>query len=345
MINLENLGIQEISLQEFDGICIGHAGDEEAATGCTVLAAKEGMAAAVDIRGGGPASRESALLEPLSSSEMIHAIVLSGGSAFGLEAANGVMEFLEEKDIGFDTGYAKVPLVCQSCIYDLGIGSSLRRPDKSMGYAACKNAFEVNDGTKMGNIGAGIGATVGKARGGKSMMKSGLGIYCLAFGELKVGAVAVVNALGDIYDYRTQKKIAGMLNLEGNGFQDCQEELLRNLAAQEGDNLFTSNTTIGIVITNGDLNKMQLKRVCSAAHNAYARTIRPVHTSADGDSIYAVSAGKKIPANVDMVSILATEAMAMAVNKAVYSAKSWGEIPAAGDFTESEKSPALFDVF
>ena len=123
-----------------------------------------------------------------------------------------------------------------------------------------------------------------------------------------------------------------MRNLEGSGFQDCQEELLRTLARQEGDNLFTSNTTIGVIITNGDFNKMQLKRVCSASHNAYARTIRPVHTSADGDSIYAVCAGKRVSANVDMVSILAEEAMTMAVNQAVYSAQSWGEIPAARDF-------------
>ena len=332
MTNLADLGIREISLKEFDGICIGHAEDSVGVTGCTVLAAKEGMAAAVDVRGGGPASRETTLLDPLSSAESIHAIVLSGGSAFGLDAASGVMEYLEENGIGFDTGFSKVPLVCQSCIYDLGIGSSSSRPDKAMGYEACKNAFQVNDGTQMGNVGAGIGATVGKARGAQSMMKSGLGIYCLAWGELKVGAVAVVNALGDIYDYKTQKKIAGMRNLEGSGFQDCQEELLRTLARQEGDNLFTSNTTIGVIITNGNFNKMQLKRVCSASHNAYARTIRPVHTSADGDSIYAVCAGKRVSANVDMVSILAEEAMAMAVNQAVYSAQSWGEIPAARDF-------------
>lgn len=329
----ETWNMKEISLTEFDGIRIGHSSDEEAATGCTVLIAEEGMAAAVDIRGGGPASRESALLEPLASAEMIHAVVLSGGSAFGLEAGCGAARFLEERGIGFDTGYAKVPLICQSCIYDLGIGRADVRPDIQMGYLACKNAYEKDERTKMGNIGAGTGATVGKAMGAERMMKGGLGSCGLQMGGLKVGALVVVNALGDIYDSETHKKIAGMRNETGESFEDGEQALLAGLAKQEGDNLFTANTTIGIVFCNADLHKMQLRRVASAAHNAYARTIRPVHTSADGDSIYAAAVGRKrIDANVDMVSLLAVRAMGKAINRAVLSAKKLHGVPAAEDF-------------
>lgn len=329
----ETWNMKEISLTEFDGIRIGHSSDEEAATGCTVLIAEEGMAAAVDIRGGGPASRESALLEPLASAEMIHAVVLSGGSAFGLEAGCGAARFLEERGIGFDTGYAKVPLICQSCIYDLGIGRADVRPDIQMGYLACKNAYEKDERTKMGNIGAGTGATVGKAMGAERMMKGGLGSCGLQMGGLKVGALVVVNALGDIYDSETHKKIAGMRNETGESFEDGEQALLAGLAKQEGDNLFTANTTIGIVFCNADLHKMQLRRVASAAHNAYARTIRPVHTSADGDSIYAAAVGRKrIDANVDMVSLLAVRAMEKAINRAVLSAKRLHGVPAAEDF-------------
>ena len=324
----EKNGIEEITFDAFENLKIGHAVNEEAATGCTVLIAEEGMAAGVDVRGGGPASRETTLLQPLASAEKIHAILLSGGSAFGLEAGCGVAEYLEEKGIGFDTGYAKVPLVCQSCIYDLGVGSSSVRPDKKMGYDACADAFEGKHRLDTGNVGAGIGATVGKARGGLSMMKSGLGMYALQMGQLKVGAIVVVNALGDIYHCETHEKIAGLLNLERNGFDDCETELMNLMAKAASDNMYTANTTIGVIVTNAAMNKMELQRVASAAHNGYARTIRPVHTSADGDSIYAVSTGT-LEANNDIVSALATEAMARAVNNGVFAAEEKYGIPSA----------------
>ena len=318
-MNLKELGIETVDFDAFENIKIGHAADETAATGCTVLIAEDGMAAAVDVRGGGPASRETTLLQPLASADKIHAIVLSGGSAFGLEAGCGVAEFLEQKGIGYDTGFAKVPLVCQSCIYDLGVGSATVRPDKAMGRRACEDAYTGCHKTARGNVGVGIGATVGKARGGEGMMKSGLGMYAMQMGQLKVGAMVAVNALGDIYDCDTHKKLAGQLNRRQDGFDDGETELLKILSTAEHDNLFTANTTIGIVVTNACYNKMELQRVASASHNGYARTIRPVHTSADGDSIYAVSAGE-VKANLDLVSAMATEAMARAVNDAVRSA-------------------------
>lgn len=254
------------------------------------------------------------------------------------EAGCGAAKFLEEKGVGFETGYAKVPLICQSCIYDLGIGRADVRPDLQMGYLACQDAYERDQRTAMGNVGAGTGATVGKAMGAERMMKSGLGSYALQAGELKVGALVVVNALGDIYDSKTHEKIAGMRNGKGDGFEDGEQALLSGIAQQEGDNLFTANTTIGIVICNADLNKMQLKRVASASHNGYARTIRPVHTSADGDSIYAAAVGSsRINANVDMVSLLAVRAMENAVNRAVLSAKSLHGVPAAEDILQRIK--------
>ena len=329
-MNIKELGMKEIDFSAFENLKIGHAANEEAATGCTVLICEEGMPAAVDVRGGGPASRETTLLQPLASAEVIHAILLSGGSAFGLEAGCGAAEFLEEKGVGFETGFAKVPLVCQSCIYDLGVGSASIRPDKEMAKAACRDAYEGKYKTLTGNVGAGMGATVGKARGALSMMKSGLGMYALQLGQLKVGAIVVVNALGDIYDCDTHEKIAGLLNPERNGFDDCETELLRSLTAAQ-TNLFTSNTTIGVVVTNAAFNKMELQRAASAAHNGYARTIRPVHTSADGDSIYAVSVGD-VKANLDMVSAMGTEAMARAVNNAVRSAGPMFGLPSAQTF-------------
>ena len=317
-------GVREIRLSDFEGILVGHAQDTEHATGCTTVIAPEGMCAAVDVRGGGPASRETTLLQPLASAERVHAIVLSGGSAFGLEAGCGVAEFLEERGIGFETGFAKVPLVCQSCIYDLGVGSAAVRPDKKMGYAACADAFEGAHCDAEGNVGAGAGATVGKARGAERMMKSGLGAYAVQFGQLQIGALAVVNALGDIFDAETGQKIAGMLNEDGSGFADCQAELCRMLTGCGDENLFaaspSSNTTLTVVFTNGSFNKMELQRVASAAHNGYARAIRPVHTSADGDSIYATATGK-VTANLDVAVMLAAEVTARAVNRAVRSAE------------------------
>ena len=330
-MDIKALGIKEITFNDIENIKIGHAVNEEAATGCSVLISEHGMPAAVDIRGGGPASRETPLLKPLASGDYIHAILLSGGSAFGLEASCGVTEFLESKGIGYDTSYALVPLVCQSCIYDLCVGASHIRPNKKMGYDACVDAYTNQHRIVTGNVGAGIGATVGKANGADFMMKSGLGMYAMQYGNLKVGAIVVVNALGDVYDCQTHRKIAGMLNQNKDGFEDCETALLKSLSQQTSSNIYTSNTTIGIVVTNAQFNKMQLQRVASASHNGYARTIRPIHTSADGDSIYAVSVGN-VNANVDVVSSLATEAMARAVNNAVYSADEKYGLLAAKNF-------------
>ena len=208
--------MKEIKIQELENIKIGSAENKDAATGCTVILCEQGMAAGLDVRGGGPASRETELLKPTAAAESIHAVLLSGGSAFGLDAAGGVMEYLEERNIGFDVGITKVPLVCESCLFDLMVGDHWVRPDKAMGYAACENAEKGN--YRDGNFGAGTGATVGKLYGPEFCMKSGIGSYAVQIGELQVGAIVAVNALGDIYDWKNGKKVAGLLAKDKKSF-------------------------------------------------------------------------------------------------------------------------------
>ena len=312
----ENGSYKEIKVTEVGDIMIGQTENAEAGTGLTVFISKDGMPAGLDVRGGGPASRESELLDPLAAAQKINAIVLSGGSAFGLGAGDGVMEYLEKKKIGYDTGYAIVPLVVQSDLYDLSVGDSKVRPDAKMGYEAAQNAFE-NPNYKDGNYGAGCGATVGKIAGMDTCMKSGIGSYAIQIGELKIGAVVAVNALGDIYDWKTGKKIAGLLAEDKRGFRDTLEYMARDISTKDK---FTGNTTLGVIITNASFEKSQLCKIAGMAHDGYARSIRPVHTTADGDSIYAVSAGS-VAADQDLVGSFAALVMSEAINRAVMSAE------------------------
>ncbi len=306
--------MREIPITQIDSIKIGNAKDKEGGTGVTVIICEKGAPCGVDIRGGGPASRETQLLNPLSATEFVNAVVLSGGSAFGLDSAGGVMEYLEEKDIGFDTGITKVPLVCASCIFDLRCGDFKSRPDKAMGYQAAKNAFDGKE-ILQGNEGAGTGATVGKLGGDAFSMKSGLGFYAVESGGLKVGAIVSVNALGDIYE--NGKIIAGMLTPNGD-FVDSAKVLYQSLEPK--GNLFTGNTTIGAVITNAKFTKAEMNKVAAMASNAYARAIRPVNTTADGDSVYALSTGD-FKADINVVGTMACDVMEKAIINAVKNAK------------------------
>ena len=319
--------MHEIPVTDVGPICIGQTENVEAATGCTVFILPDGMRAGLDVRGGGPASRESQLLNPLMAAQQIHAIVLAGGSAYGLGAANGVMQYLEEHGIGYDTGYALVPLVAQSDIYDLSVGDAAVRPDAAMGYEAARLAMEAPN-YKDGNYGAGCGATVGKYAGMDYCMKSGIGSYAIQIGELKIGAAVVVNALGDVYDWRTGTQIAGMLNEDRTGLRSASAYMRRKYAVIE--NKFTGNTTIGVVFTNARFDKAQLCKIAGMAHDGYARSINPVHTSADGDSIYAVSIGE-IEADQDLVGTLAAEVVSEAITRAVTGADSAYGYPAAPD--------------
>jgi len=250
--------MKEISIGDIEGIAIGQVEDAEAATGCTVFVARDGMAAGLDVRGGGPASRESELLKPVANADNIHAVVLGGGSAFGLGAADGVMQCLEENDIGYDVGVTKVPLVCQSDLFDLTVGRSDVRPDRGFGYDAAKIALSGGN-YKDGNYGAGCGATVGKLKGMDCCMKSGIGSYAVQVGDLKIGAVVALNALGDICDWKTGRKVAGLLKADRTAFDDTVAAMAAK--TEVVDNRFTGNTTIGIIITNGEFNKTELCKI------------------------------------------------------------------------------------
>ncbi|MCI8593450.1 MAG: P1 family peptidase [Lachnospiraceae bacterium] len=302
----------EITADQMINLRIGHAVLDEAKTGVTVLYFPEGAKVGCDISGGGPASRETPLTMPLTADNPINAIVLSGGSAYGLAASDGVMRCLENHGIGYDTGAALVPLVCQSCIYDLGYGSAAVRPDASLGETACERALADTDGGS-GNIGGGIGATVGKLFGMGRAMKAGLGFYAIQAGPLQMAALVIVNALGDIYDPATGQKMAGLTDENRTGFADTRQEFAKLAAIQ---NTFTGNTTIGAVITNAGLSKAEMGKVASMARSAYGRCINPVGTLADGDTIYAAGVGH-IPADINLVGTLAAEVMAAAIRKAV----------------------------
>lgn len=317
--------MREIDLMDIGGFRIGQEQDEKGITGITVVLCDRMTPAGVDVRGGGPASRETPLLNPLAAAEGINAIVLSGGSAFGLDAAGGVMKYLEERDIGYDVGITKVPLVCESCLFDLGIGDMNSRPDQQMAYRACEKASY--EPIAQGNVGAGMGCTVGKVLGMEKCTKSGIGCYAVQVGELKVGALVAVNALGDVYDIDTGKQLAGLRD-ENNQLISSEETLYRVL--EQPKNLFTGNTTLGIIFTNAKLDKSTLCKVAGMAHNGYARAIRPVHTTADGDSIYALSVGDVV-GDVNAVGTLASYVMGKAINRAVLAAESAGGYPAARD--------------
>lgn len=319
--------MEEIPVSAIPGLRIGQVQDEAAATGVTVILCPDGMAASVDVRGGGPASRDSRILDPLAAADRIHAVVLAGGSAFGLDAAGGVQRYLEEHDLGLDMGIAKVPLVCQSDIFDLGVGSSFVRPDGAMGYAACVAAEEGAAGNyRDGNYGAGCGATVGKILGPAFAMKSGIGSYGVQLGPLQVAAVVVVNAAGDVFDPVDGRQVAGLLTEDKRGLRRSDDVMYALYEQQAGAGAALAqeapcagNTTIGAIITNADLSKAQLCKVAAMGHDGMARAICPVHTSMDGDSLYALSAGA-VPAPPDLVGTLAAQVVSKAILRAVESA-------------------------
>ena len=302
---------KEISITDMKGFSIGHAQDEAHATGCTVILPDKKAVCGVDVRGGGPASRETQLLNPLMSNDGIHGLLLSGGSAYGLDAARGVMIYLERQKKGVKVGDAIVPIVVGSCIFDLGCVDGSVRPDAAMGYKACLDAK--NNIERNGNVGAGMGATVGKIMGAGRSMKSGLGCYAVQVGSLQVGAVVVVNAIGDVYELDSRKELAGLLTADKSAMMDSEREAVKLLQLAS---TFSLNTTIGAIITNANLDKAEINKVAAMASNGIARTIRPVNTSMDGDSIYAMSVGK-VKSCADVVGTLAAPVLGKAVNRAV----------------------------
>ena len=317
--------MREIDLMEVGGFKVGHYTDKEAATGATVVLFDKMSPAGVDIRGGGPASRDSQILNPLMAATEINGVLLSGGSAFGLDAAGGVLEYLSERGIGLDVGVAKVPLVPQACIFDLGVGKAEVRPGKEAGYKACENASY--DSPKRGNVGAGTGASVGKCCGPDRMMKSGLGTFAIEQGDIKVGAIVAVNAVGDVYE--DGKVIAGLLSEDKLSLSSSFEEILSWSDKREVK--AATNTTIAVLVTNAKFPKAMLCKIAGMAHNGYARAINPVHSMMDGDSIYAASTGN-VEANVDTVGMLAAYVLERAVIDAVKQAEPAYGLKAYRDF-------------
>lgn len=296
--------LKEISITDIDGIRIGHAQDYEGLTGCTAIICDEGAMAGVEVRGGGPASRETELLDPLKNCQAIHCVMFSGGSAFGLAACDGAMEYLEEHGIGYHIRDIVVPLVCGGSIFDLTIGDPKARPDKAMGYEACAAAGK---DPETGRVGAGTGATVGKLGGPAGAMRTGLGIYACEKDGVKCGALAVVNALGDVRE--DGKIIAGMLDENGD-FADSSERILDIITAEATVN--RENTTLVCVVTNAKLTKDQANRIAQISHNGFARAIEPVHTSMDGDLCYVMATGE-VFANPDALGSLAAEVTRRAI--------------------------------
>lgn len=317
------------------GVRVGHATDLDGLTGCTVVLCEKGAVGGVDQRGGAPGTRETDLVRPLHRVEKIHAVLLAGGSAFGLAAADGVMRYLEERDVGFDARVAKVPIVPAAILFDLDLGDSQARPDATMGYAACDAASD--EPVAEGNVGAGAGASVGKILGIKRAMKSGLGSACVNLGGgLRVGAVVAVNAFGDVVDPATGEIVAGARKLHS-------DDLAETLAVMRGfvgkaalwfassDRLgAVSSTVIGVVASNARLNKEEANKVAQMAHDGIARAVRPAHTMFDGDTIFAVATGKK-RADVNLVGAYAAEVVAEAITRAVRAAQGAGGLPAYSD--------------
>lgn len=303
-------------ITDIEGIKVGHGQCEKGITGCSVILCEEGATPGIDTRGGAPGTRETEIFKAEMMVDKIHGIVLSGGSAFGLEASSGVMKYLEERDIGFDVGVTKVPIVSSAVIFDLGIGDFKIRPDFDMGYEASKNASKEEN--RQGNIGCGIGATVGKILGPRNSMKSGLGSATISLGKLKVSALVAVNSFGDIYDYRTNKEIAGVYDYKNNRLLNTYD-IMKSKSVELDFSM--SNTTIGVIGTNAMLTKAEANKVSQMAHNGYAKSINPVHTMLDGDTIFTM-ATNKIKADINILGSLASEVMSMAISNAITNAKS-----------------------
>lgn len=305
-------------LTDIEGIIVGHSESLEGLTGCTVIICEEGATGGVDVRGSAPGTRETDVFKAEKMIDKVHGVVLAGGSAFGLDASSGVMKYLEEHGIGFDVGVTKVPIVASAVIFDLAVGDYRIRPDFNMGYNAAKNANTTEN--RQGCVGCGMGATVGKILGPKNAMKSGLGSATIEIGELKVSAMVVVNSFGDVYDYKTNKQIAGVYDYNG-------KQMLNTLDILKGEynpvDLSMKNTTIGVIGTNAILNKAEGNKIAQMAHNGFARSINPIHTMFDGDTIFTMATNKVI-ADVSLVGTIATEAMSMAITNAIVSSKSHG---------------------
>src|SRR5262245_45735301 len=315
-------------LTDVPGIKVGHHTMSGRPTGCTVILAERGAVAAVDVRGAAPATRETDLLDPVNTVQVVHAVVLSGGSAFGLDSASGVMRYLEEKKIGFAFGPAHVPIVSAAALFDLQVGDGTIRPTADCGYRAAAAASTA--AVPEGSVGAGAGATIGKTGGMGRAIKSGIGSAAITLPNgLIVAALVALNAAGDVVDPSNGQIVAGVRGSDGRSFADARKLLRSGTIAFGGAG---QNTTLGVVATNARLTKTATTRVAQMAHDGFARTIVPAHTPVDGDAIFALATGSlAVNADIGQVGALAAEAVADAVVRAVRQATSAAGVPALRD--------------
>ena len=330
------------SITDVRGIRVGHAQDLGALTGCTVVICEKGAVGGVDQRGGAPGTRETDLLRPTHMVEKIHAVLLAGGSAFGLDAAAGVMRYLEERKIGFDTGVARVPIVPAAILFDLTLGKPDVRPDAAMGYQACLNAKR--EPAAEGNVGAGTGATVGKILGPTQEMKSGIGSASMEIGGgIVVGALVAVNAVGDVVDLDTGRIIAGARSVQvgpvhigSAGYFANTLSVMKTLVGRSVLGFASrSNTVIGVVATNARLTKDGANKVAQMAQDGLARAIRPAHTMRDGDTLFVMATGAR-RGDVNIVGAFAAEVVAQAIVRAVMAAQPAGGLPSASSMSLGE---------
>lgn len=320
------------NLTAVPGVRVGHYTDAEGLTGCTIVLLPPGSIGGVDVRGAAPGTRETDLLRPGYRTREIHAFLLTGGSAFGLEAASGVVAYLEERGIGLDVGVARVPLVPAAVLFDLSLGDPKARPSKEAGYKACLSAAagEVPEG----NVGAGTGATVGKLFGVRQATKGGSGSWALKRDpDLVVGALVAVNAWGDVVDPETKEVIAGPREPKTNSLVRTLDFWSRQLGFEEE----RQSTTLGVVVTNARLTKEEVNKVAQMAHDGLARVINPVHTLFDGDTVFAAATGK-VDADAGLVGALAAEVLSRAVIRAVKAATGAGGVPCARELQAQKGS-------
>jgi len=307
-----------------DDLAVGHWSDPVGLTGCTVVLPPPGNVASCSVRGGGPGTRETDLLHPQAHLRSVSAVLLTGGSAFGLAAAQGVVDWCERAGIGYDRFGRPIPIVPGAVLFDLAVGDWDARPGPAAGEAACA-AASTEDGP-MGNVGAGMGATVGKTAGPANMMKGGLGYAIRELGEVSVGALAAVNAGGDVL--AEDGSVLAGARVPGGG----RAAIRARLAEPEAGAVLPEpvppggSTTLGVVVTNTDLDKSEVFRVAVQAHDGMARAVDPVHTTYDGDTVFAISV-PRVSASMDLVAVLAEEALAGAIRAAVRAATTIGTIP------------------
>jgi L-aminopeptidase/D-esterase-like protein len=322
------------SITNVPGIKVGHYTLKARPTGCTVILCEDGAVAGVDVRGSAPGTRETDLLNPINMVQQIQAVVLSGGSAYGLDTAGGVMRYLEEGGHGFKIGaLGVVPIVPAAILIDLGVGDFKIRPNADSGYKACVAA--TTNPVQEGNIGAGAGATIGKTYGQQFAMKAGVGSASVKIGNtgIVVGAIVAVNAVGDVVNPKNGKIVAGARAADGRGFRDAMTQIMHGYRVELQT---AANTTIGVVATNAALEKVQMAKIAQMAHDGYARAINPVHTPSDGDTIFAMATGKSsVKVNHGMIGAIAAEVMSQAIVRAATRATSLPGLPAYRDFNKA----------